>query len=278
MNKDLLKAIERSKGIPAPYTFAADTTVKAVDLVCRVFCTPAVDRVLIVEPTHDIYPFVARVNRVEHKTIGMNAQLTFTADEILQACDEDTRMVWLCSPNPLTGVSMLRDEMHRLLNEFSGWVVVDDRLSDYDRQRPLRMELPRLPRLIVISDPGLVFASPEVISQLHALDDLYLTTKGSADFLADPFELERSTTLTLQERDRMMEAFRLLPTCQQVFPSGAPFFVVRMVEAVRLSAILREQGINVDTLPQRPDCLLIPVRSRTDNNTLIGILRRLAAE
>ena len=276
MNKDLQKAIERSKGIPAPYTFAADTTVRAIDLVCRVFCTPAVDRVLIVEPTHDAYPFVARANRVEYKTIGMNHQLTITADEVLSACDEDTRMVWLCSPNPLTGISMQRDEMHRLLSEFSGWVLVDDRLSDYERQRPLRMELPRQPRLIVVSEPGLVFASPDVINRLHALDDLYLTSKSSYDELADPYELERSTTLTLQERDRMMEAFRLLPMCQQVYPSDAPFFVVRMERASELAAYLRERGISVDVVPQRPDCLLIPVRSRTDNNALIGALRRMA--
>lgn len=277
MSNDILKAIERTKGIPAPYTFVADSSLRALDLLCRTFCMPSADHIVTVEPSRDIFPFIAKTNHVEQRTVALDDQLSITADTILKACNLQTRMVWLSSPNTVTGTCMAREEMRTLLSRFQGMVVVDELLTDYDRQRPLRMELPQHPRLIVLSEPGIIFAQPEVIERLHHLDSLYLTQKSSLPELADPFERERQATLVLQERDRMMEAFRLLPLCQQVFPSGAPFFIVRIHQSEAVCHYLAGRGITLSALDGHPDCLCIPVGTRSQNSDLIGALRQYNA-
>lgn len=276
MSNDILKTIERVKGIPAPFTFVADSTTRALDMLCRTFCTPPTDNVVVVEPAREIYRFVADVNHIEYKTVALDDQLSITAAQILKACNAKTHMVWICSPNAVTGTTMAREEMRRLLAEFKGMVVVDELLVDYERQRPLRLELPQLPNLIVLSEPGLVFASREIISRLHTLDALYSTSKTTLPELADPFERERATSLTNQERVRMMEALRLLPMCQQVFAADAPFFVARINQPANVCRYLQERGISITTLDGRPDYLKINVGTRTENNELVGALRQFS--
>lgn len=274
MNNDILKTIERIKGIPAPFTFVADSSERALDLLCRTFCMPTADNVVTVEPAREFYSFVAKTNHVGQRSAKLDDQLTITADAILKVCNAQTRMVWICSPNSVTGTSMGREEIRLLLSRFQGMVVVDEVLCDYDRQRPLRMELPQHPRLIVLSEPGIIFAQREVISRLHQLDSLYLSQKTALPEFSDPFERERQAAFVLQERDRMMEALRLLPFIQQVFPSDAPFFMVRSEQAAPLRKYLRERDIVLTMLDDRPHLLLIPVRTRTENNELVGALRQ----
>lgn len=274
MNNDILKTIERIKGIPAPYTFAADSSVRALDLLCRTFCMPQTDQVVTVEPSPSFFSFVTKTNHVVQRTVALDDRLCITADQILKVCNAHTQMVWICTPNSDTATVMAREEVKLLLSHYKGYVVIYELLCDYDRQRPLRMELPQHPRLIVLSEPGLVFAQPEVISHLHQFDDLYLTQKTELPELADPYERERQATLILQERDRMMEAFRLLPLCQQVFPSGGPFFMVNIPQSEAVCRYLSERGISLSALDGYPHFLRIPVGTRSQNNDLIGTLRQ----
>ena len=275
ITNELTKRLERQKGIPAAYTFVAGQSLRAIDLLYRTFCTPFSDNVVTTELTRSDYRRLAEVNHVEYREAPLDADFQLTAEQLMKVCNNRTRLVWLCMPNVVTGnTTMVREELTRFMEKYAGLVVVDESLSDYARTRPLRYELPKHPRLIVLDAPGLLFAQPDIIRRLQALGDLYDYEGDLLAAIPDPYDLERRVRLLMQERTRLMDAFRELPHCERVYASEADFFVVRMSDACRIVDYLRQRSINISTLPD-PSLLRIPIGSRTDNNELVGALRQL---
>ena len=275
ITNELTKTLERVKGIPADYTVVAGHTLRAIDLVFRIFCKPFADNVVATSLTSPDFQQLADVNHVEYRTAALDDNLQLTADTLLAACNARTRLVWLSMPNAVTSNNnMVREELVRLLDKFTGMVVVDERLSDYARQRPLRFELPKFPRLIVLDSPGLLFSQPANIGRLRLLEALYEYDGETLSALPDPFDLDRRVRLCMQERTRLMQAFRELPFCERVYDADADFFVVSLTNAPRIVAYLQQRGITLDTLPL-PGAVRIPVGTRSENNELVGALRQL---
>lgn len=273
ITNELTKTLERQKGIPVAYTFVAGQPLRAIDLLYRTFCTPFADNVVANELTRSDFRRMAEVNHVDYREAPLNADFYLDAEALLKVCDDKTRLVWLCMPNPVTGNNnMVREELARFMDAFDGMTVVDESLSDYARQRPLRYELPKHPRLIVLDKPGLLFAQPAVIGRLQELGDIY-DYEGEVT-LPDPFDLDRHVRLLMQERTRLMDAFRELSFCEHVYASEADFFVVRMSHTKEVVDYLRQRSISISTLPD-PTLLRIPIGTRADNNELVGALRQL---
>ena len=81
----------------------------------------------------------------------------------------------------------------------------------------------------------------------------------------------------LEERPKLMSAILQLPFCEKVYPTAANFFLARFLNATAVAAYLQAQGILVDntsSLPGLENCLCITVGSPSDNNKLVGALRR----
>lgn len=275
ITNELKKRLERQKGIPAAYTYVAGQPLRAIDLLYRTFCTPFSDNVVATELTRSDYRRMAEVNHVEYREVPLDNDFLLTAEALRKVCDDKTRLVWLCMPNVVTGNNnMVREELIGFMKSFAGMVVVDESLSDYARQRPLRYELPQHPRLIVLDAPGLLFAQPDIIGRLQTLADLYDYEGDLVSALPDPFDLDRRVQLLMQERTRLINAFRELPLCEHVYASDADFFVVRMAHASAVVDYLRQRSITISTLPD-PSLLRIPIGSRTENNELVGALRQI---
>ena len=109
-------------------------------------------------------------------------------------------------------------------------VIVDEAYSDFSPQQPFRFELPKHPNLIVLNTMskawalaairlGMAFASKEIIDLFNKVKYPYnvnlLTQQQALKVLEDPFEVDKCVKLLLQERTRMIEAFRLLPICEK---------------------------------------------------------------
>ena len=87
--------------------------------------------------------------------------------------------------------------------------------------------------------------------------------------------------ILLAERERMIEAFRLLPSCKKVYPTEANFFLAQMTDAQKVYDHLKENGISVKSMAGVPlceDCLRITVGSKSENSELLAALRLLKTE
>ena len=292
LQRELKELLASVKGIPANYTFLGNGSDEAIDLLYRCFCRPGVDNVVAIEPTYGMYRVCADINDVEYRPVLLDEHFQMQADKLLAACDDKTKLVWICSPNNPTGNDMNREEVLKVISKFQGIVVVDEAYSDFSRQRPLRFELPQHPNLVVLNTMskawasaairlGMAFASPDIIGLFNKVKYPYninqLTQQQAMTALQARFDVEAWVQLILRERVQMMDAFRQLPICKEVFPSDANFFLTRVTDAQAIYNYLVEQGIivrNRHRVQLCQNCLRITVGTRNENTELLSALRK----
>ena len=292
LQTELKKVIAQVKGVPAGNIFLGNGSDEAIDLPYRCFCRPGIDNVVAIEPTYGMYRVCADINDVEYRPVCLDEHFQIKAEKLLQACDQNTKLIWICSPNNPTGNSIDREEVLNVVNTFEGIVIVDEAYSDFSRERPLRLELMQHPNLIVLNTlskawasaairMGMAFASEEIIGLFNNVKYPYnvnlLTQQQAMKVLAGRSDVERWVQMILQERSRTMEAFAQLPICQKVFPTEANFFLARVDNAQQTYDYLVEEGIivrNRNRVKLCENCLRVTIGTRNENSELIGALRR----
>jgi len=289
---ELKSLIAKVKGVPAECIFLGNGSDEAIDLPYRIFCQPGRDNVVAIEPTYGMYRVCADINDVEYRTVLLDEHYQFTADQLLSTCDEHTKLVWLCTPNNPTGNCLNREEVVKVIERFQGIVIVDEAYSDFSSQQPLRKDLARYPNLIVLNTMskawgcaairlGMAFASTDIIALFNKVKYPYnvnlLTQQQAIEALRDPFEVDKWVKMLLLERGRMVDAFRLLPICEEVYPTDANFFLARMTDAQAIYNYLVDRGIivrNRTRVQLCQNCLRITIGTKTENNELIAALRQ----
>ena len=289
---ELKAAISKVKGVPAECIFLGNGSDEAIDLPYRCFCEPGVDNVVAIEPTYGMYKVCADINNVEYRTVLLDEQYQTTADKLLAATDAHTKIIWLCTPNNPTGNCLVREEVIKVIEQFEGLVIVDEAYSDFSSQKTLRSELAKYPNLIVLNTMskawgcaairlGMAFASQDIIDIFNKVKYPYnvsqLTQQQALEALKDPFEVDQWVKILLQERSRMIEAFRELPICEKVYPTDANFFLAKMTDATKIYNYLVDHAIivrNRHRVQLCQNCLRITIGTKTENNELVAALRQ----
>lgn len=291
LQNDLKKKIAKVKKVPAECIFLGNGSDEAIDLVYRCFTEPRIDNVVAIEPTYGMYEVCAEINDIEYRKVLLDENFQLSAEKLLSACDSNTKAIWLCTPNNPTGNELEREEIIKVINSFDGIVVVDEAYSDFCNSLPLRLELYKYPNLIVLNTfskawgcaglrLGMAFAYPEIIDIFNKVKYPYniniLTQKQMSAFLDNPYEINKWTNIILAERERVIEAFRLLPSCEKIYPTQANFFLAKMKDANATYKHLKESGIivrNRTNVTLCGNCLRITIGSKSENSELLAVLR-----
>ena len=289
---DLKAAISKIKGVPASNIFLGNGSDEAIDLPYRCFCEPGINNVVAIEPTYGMYKVCADINCVEYRPVLLDENYQITAEKLLAATDQHTKLIWLCSPNNPTGNNLQREEIIKVIEAFEGIVIVDEAYSDFSSQKPLRTELAKYPNLIVLNTMskawgcaairlGMAFASEEIISIFNKVKYPYnvnqLTQEQALAMLKDPFEVDKWVKILMAERSRLMQAFMELPICEKVYKTDANFFLAKMTDANAIYNYLVDKGgivRNRNKVQLCQNCLRITIGNRTENNELLSALRQ----
>ena len=289
---ELKAQLSKVKGVPADCIFLGNGSDEAIDLPYRCFCDPGKDNVVAIEPTYGMYKVCADINDVEYRPVLLDEQYQITADKLLAATDDHTKIIWLCTPNNPTGNCLNREEVVKVIEQFEGLVIVDEAYSDFASQRSLRFDLAKYPNLIVLNTMskawgcaairlGMAFASEDIINIFNKVKYPYnvnqLTQQQALEALKDPYEVDNWVKILLQERTRMMDAFEMLPICEKVYPTEANFFLAKMTDATKIYNYLVDQGIivrNRHRVQLCQNCLRITIGTKSENAELIAALRK----
>ena len=292
LQEELKKLLADVKSVPADHIFLGNGSDEAIDLVYRVFCTPASDNVVAIEPTYGMYGVCADINDVEYRNVLLEEGYRLNANKVLSAIDAHTKVIWLCSPNNPTGNNLSREEIEKILDTFPGIVVVDEAYSDFSTERPFRVDLDRWPNLIVLNTfskawgcaairLGMAFASAEIISLFNKVKYPYnvneLTQQKAISMIKDLTKVCQWLSAVRSERPRLMAAFAELAICQEVFPSDANFFLARVSDANVIYNYLIDCGIvvrNRNHVKLCGNCLRITVGTPSENTELLAALRQ----
>ena len=292
LQRELKQQLQKVKGVPEDMIFLGNGSDEAIDLAYRVFCNPGRDNVVAIEPTYGMYKVCADINDVEYRPVLLDDNYEMHADRLLAACDERTKLIWICSPNNPTGNSLNRDEIVKVIEAFQGIVIVDEAYIDFAQQQSLRTELVRHENLVILQTMskawasaairmGMAFASREIISIYNKVKYPYnvnlLTQQQAMEILKDPYEVDKWVKILMEERQRLMQAFQELPLCEQVFRTDANFFLTRVTDAQRVYDYLVDRGIivrNRSRVQLCHNCLRITIGTRTENAELLSALRQ----
>jgi histidinol-phosphate aminotransferase len=292
LQEEVKQRLSKVKGIPAECIFLGNGSDEAIDLVYRCFCRPGIDNVVAIEPTYGMYKVSADINDVEYRPVLLDDNYQISAEKLLKACDNNTKIIWICSPNNPTGNSINREEIEKVLDGFDALVVIDEAYSDFAPQKPMRYQLAQRPNMIVLNTMskawgcaairlGMAFASKEIIGLFNKVKYPYninqLTQQQAIELLDNPYDVEKWVSMLLLERKRLIEAFRLLPICEKVYPTDANFFLAKMTDAKAIYDYLVDRGIIVRNRTRVSlclNCLRITVGTKGENNELLAALRQ----
>lgn len=292
LQKDLKDQLSKIKNVEHENIFLGNGSDEAIDLVYRVFCRPGIDNVVAIEPTYGMYKVCADTNDVAYRPVMLDEHFAMHADDLLNSCDKHTKVIWICSPNNPTGNNMATAEIEKVLQRFSGIVVIDEAYGDFSTAPMFRTRLAEFPNLIVLNTMskawgcaalrlGMAFASRDIIELFNKVKYPYninlLTQQHAVKMLHEREDVEKWVLILLQERTRLMRAFLELPICEKVYPSDANFFLAKMTDAQAIYDYLVDKGIivrNRTRVRLCKDCLRISIGTKTENSELLAALRQ----
>ena len=290
---EVKKQLAKVKGVAEDCIFLGNGSDEAIDLMYRCFTEPKVDNVVAMDPTYGMYKVCADINDVEYRTVSLNEDFSLNADNILAACDNHTKVIWLYSPNNPTGNALDRGAIEKILKDFEGLVVVDEAYCDFSSQKPFRTELSKYPNIVVLNTMskawgsagirlGMAFASKDIIDILNKVKYPYnvnaLTQREALELLADPYEVDKWVRTILLERSRVVDAIKVLPICRKVYPTDANFVLVEVDDARKTYEYLVDRGIivrNRNSVHLCNGCLRITIGTKTENQELLAALRTM---
>ena len=267
---------------------------EAIDLIIRSFCRAGVDNIVIPSPSFSMYRYYAAIQGAEVVEVSTLAEQDFRidVDMVLDACNEATRVVFVCSPNNPTGIPIPREDLVRLIEgrKEQSAVVVDEAYVEFGSERSVMELLNRYPNLLVLrtlskalafagARCGAVAGSSDVISLLDAVQAPYALATPVVECMEDVLQsdqlllAEQSVRQIIAERDRITTAIGKFDFVQKVWPSEANFFLIRVKNATLLMQHCKSQKVLLRHLGgDLSDCIRITVGSEADNDRLLQVL------
>jgi histidinol-phosphate aminotransferase len=278
-------------GVPTEKLLPGRGSDESIDLLVRGFCRAGVDNVVLCPPTFGMYAVAARIQGAEVRDVPLLPERGFAldVDRVLAACDANTKIVFLCSPNNPTGNAMDPAAIERLLSALANrsLVVVDEAYIEFSGDVSLTGSLDKYPNLVVLrtlskafglagARVGSLIASPDIVALLAKVIPPYsipqLTIEAVLATLAEPqLAIQRERVAQIcQERERLRAALANCRSVQKIWPSVANFLLVDFADAEAVLGAARAAKLLIrDMRNVSPRSLRISVGSPEQNDRLI---------
>jgi histidinol-phosphate aminotransferase len=268
-------------------------TSEAIDLLIRAFCREGKDNIVTTAPTFSMYGHYAIVQGASQRPVETLPENDFAIDidVLLAACDDQTRLVFVCSPNNPTGTLVSRPDLIELLERRGerSAIVVDEAYIEFSGEASAVELLDRYPNLLVLrtlskalafagARCGAVMGPVEVIRILNAIQAPYAMSTPVVECVEDALQAEALDEARgriagiVEERERLMTAMSSFGFVDTVWPSAANFFLIRVTDSKTVLQRARKTGILLrDFGSSLPDCIRVTVGSRSENDRLLAL-------
>jgi histidinol-phosphate aminotransferase len=279
------------KGVPPRNIFLGNGSDEAIDVLFRSFCRPGIDNVITVPPTYGMYEVSANINDIAIRKINLNPDYQLDMEGIAEAIDENTKMIFICSPNNPTGNSINRADIETILANFEGLVVIDEAYINYSRQKTFIQELTEYANLVVLHTLskawglaglrlGMAFASEEIIEVMNKVKPPYNINEASQQLALEALQnvdiINGWIKETVSEREKLIKDLASLDIIIKIYPSDANFILAKTTDASGIYKFLVDKGIIVRDRSKVELCegsLRITVGTPEENKILIDNLK-----
>lgn len=280
------------KNIDTKQIFLGNGSDEPIDLLIRATCTPEKDHIIILPPTYGMYEVSASIHNVHIDKVSLTSDYQIDVEGVLKAITQDTKIIWVCTPNNPTGNVMQDEAIVTLLNQFNGLVVVDEAYVDFTDSVSWIERLGQFANLVVLQTfskawglagirAGMCFASAELIKILNKIKSPYNISLPAQQALLEGLgavdKKDEMVKEILKERTSLRTMLENLSFVNKVFPSDANFLLVHFDDAKAVMAYLIEEAIIVrdrSRVHLCEGCLRITVGTAQENEILIESLKK----
>jgi histidinol-phosphate aminotransferase len=220
------------------------------------------------------------------------------AEALLAACDDETRLVFLCSPNNPTGTQLPNATLTRILGARGerSVVVVDEAYIEFSTATSMVESLDDWPNLVVLrtlskalacagARCGAVMGPREVIDMMNAIQAPYALSTPVVESVEDALterwlgEATRRVAEIVAERERVRRTLDKHPVVTQVWPSAANFLLVEVRDVERVMSASREGRILLRYFGGELErCIRISIGTVEENDALLAVFADLGAD
>lgn len=285
--------LAKQKKIKTNQILLGNGSDEVLDLLFRAFCEPKVDNVITLPPTYGMYSVLANLNAVENREVLLSTDFQPQIEKIIDAVDENTKIIFLCSPNNPTGNSFSDENVAYLLKNFNGLVVIDEAYIDFSEKESWINELDEYPNLIITQTLskayglagirlGICYASTEVISVLNKIKPPYnvneLTQKRALDRLDNQNIINSEIESIIVQREELLKVLLNVKFVEKIYPTEANFILIKVDDANKRYDELIAKGIVIRNRTTQPLCentLRLTIGTEVENKKLIEALSSL---
>lgn len=289
-----LKAIlAEMKGVAEENILLGNGSDEVLDLLFRAFCEPKQDNVITLPPTYGMYKVLSGINLVENREVLLTDSFQPNSSAIEKAIDENTKLLFICSPNNPTGNKISTEIIEALLTSFDGLVVIDEAYIDFSKGDSWTSKLHKFPNLIITQTLskaygmagirlGICIASKEIIAVLNKIKPPYnvneLTQQRATKRVLDQKSVHKEVAEILAEREKLQETLQTVSFVEKVYPTDANFILAKVDNATLRYDQLIRKGIVVRNRTTQPLCentLRFTVGTSEENKKLISALKSI---
>jgi histidinol-phosphate aminotransferase len=287
------KVLAKQKNVKANQILLGNGSDEVLDLIFRAFCEPKVDNVITLPPTYGMYGVLANINAVENREVLLSEEFQPQVEKILEAVDENTKIIFLCSPNNPTANSFSDKSVVYLLQNFKGLVVIDEAYIDFSKKQSWMNELDEYPNLVITQTLskayglagirlGICYASPAIISVLNKIKPPYnvneLTQLRALERLSDPEKIKSEIASIIAQREELLKVLVDVKFVEKIYPTEANFILIKVDDANKRYAELIATGIVIRNRTTQPLCentLRLTIGTESENAILMNALKEL---
>lgn len=290
LQREVKKRLAAIKGVKPENIFLGVGSDEGIDLAYRIFCRPGIDNVVAIAPSYGMYEVCADINDIEYRRVSLDDNFNFDPDTLLAATDENTKLLWICSPNNPTGNAYPIEMIIKTAQAFNGIVMVDEAYIDFSSKGSMIAYLDQCPNVIVLQTfskawgraglrLGVAYASPEIIDYYNKVKYPYninaITQEKALEALENVAEEKAWVDELLDNRSLLAEALEKMSCVKHIYPSDANFLLIRVDNPDCLYNFLCNQGIivrNRNRVEKCAGCLRITIGTKDENAQLINAI------
>jgi histidinol-phosphate aminotransferase len=294
--RSLKAVLAKQKGIKEENILLGNGSDEVLDLLFRAFCEPKEDNIITLPPTYGMYKVLSGINLVENREVLLTDAFQPNVSVIKERIDENTKLMFLCSPNNPTGNNFFTSSIEDLLKSFKGIVVIDEAYIDFSPEESWASKLVEYSNLIVTQTLskaygmagirlGICIASTEIIAVINKIKPPYnvnqLTQERAIERVSDRKSVRAEVTTILEEREKLIKTLETVSFVSKIYPTDANFILAKVDDATKRYNQLLKKGIVVRNRTTQPLCentLRFTVGTSKENNIVITALKALSKE
>lgn len=289
---EIKSKIAAIKGCSVNQLFLGNGSDEAIDLIIRMTCQSGVHNLIICPPTYGMYEVSANINHIEIKAVPLTEDFELNISGINDAIDENTRLIFICSPNNPTGNKLKRSDIYQILKTFkNGFVLIDEAYIDFSDEESFVNELNEFPNLIVLQTLskayglaslrlGMAMANEQIIAIINKIKPPYNisgATQEQVKIALSNIDFVKNSikNITIQKNDLISELNKMKEV-EKIYPSDANFILVKFKSSKDLFNYLIDQKVitrNRSSVILCEGCIRITIGTKEENETLLAKIK-----